>query len=396
MVTAAVRGEPTAESGLVQIVIAIQPVQEIEETHLQTATVSPSIADLSLDALREVVRDLGYPTYRAEQVAGWVYRSRIGDFDSMTNIPKALRQALAERYRFHALEQQAALVSSDGETRKLVLSLPDGELIESVLMRYPQRGDGTGLERTTVCVSTQVGCPVKCTFCATGLMGFSRNLSSGEILDQVLHFLRWSREHPPIVRNVVFMGMGEPLLNYDATMGAVDRLVDPKCAGMGVHRMTVSTSGWLPGIARLTEDPLAVRLAVSLHAPNDDLRSQLVPLNRRYPIPELMEVLHQYQRVTGRRITFEYTLLDGVNDAPALARQLVTLLHGLDAHVNLIPMNPVGDLPFGPSRPEVVDEFHRTLRERGIICTVRREMGRDIKAACGQLRQEVQKKRRRA
>jgi len=356
-----------------------------------TTSASPRpITDLTLDELRAAVSEAGQPAYRAEQVAGWVYRSTISGFDEMSNVPKALRHALAERFRFHALEEKTALLSTDGETRKIVLTLPDGELIESVLMRYPQRTDGTGAERATVCVSTQVGCPIKCTFCATGLMGFGRNLTSGEILDQALHFLRWTRYHPPIVRNVVFMGMGEPLLNYDATMAAVDRLVDPKCAGMGVHRMTVSTSGWLPGIARLTDDPLAVRLAVSLHAPNDELRTSLVPLNKRFPIAQLMTALRDYQRKTGRRVTFEYILLDGVNDSPALARDLVALLRGIDSHVNLIPMNPVSDLPFSPSPWPVVDEFHRVLREAGIICTVRREMGRDIKAACGQLRAEVQ------
>ena len=357
---------------------------------MTTSTSPRPITDLTLDELRAAVSEAGQPAYRAEQVAGWVYRSTISGFDEMSNVPKALRHALAERFRFHALEEKTALLSTDGETRKIVLTLPDGELIESVLMRYPQRTDGTGAERATVCVSTQVGCPIKCTFCATGLMGFGRNLTSGEILDQALHFLRWTRDHPPIVRNVVFMGMGEPLLNYDATMAAVDRLVDHKCAGMGVHRMTVSTSGWLPGIARLTDDPLAVRLAVSLHAPNDELRTSLVPLNKRFPIAQLMTALRDYQRKTGRRVTFEYILLEGVNDSPALARDLVALLRGIDSHVNLIPMNPVSDLPFSPSPWPVVDEFHRVLREAGIICTVRREMGRDIKAACGQLRAEVQ------
>ncbi|HET7767957.1 MAG TPA: 23S rRNA (adenine(2503)-C(2))-methyltransferase RlmN, partial [Chloroflexota bacterium] len=352
------------------------------------------ITDLSLAELRSVVTELGQPPFRADQIAGWVYRSTISSFEEMTNVPKPLRAALAERFRFLALEQKAALLSTDGETRKLALQLPDGEIVESVLMRYPQRTDGTGSERATVCVSTQVGCPVKCAFCATGLMGFSRNLSSGEILDQALHFLRWTRDHPPIVRNVVFMGMGEPLLNYENTMAAVDRLVDPVCAGLGVHRMTVSTSGWLPGIARLTEDPLAVRLAVSLHAPNDALRTQLVPLNKRFPIPDLMAALHEYQAKTGRRVTFEYTLLDGVNDTPDLARQLVALLRGLDSHVNLIPMNPVQDIPFAPSPWPVVDEFHAILRAAGIICTVRREMGRDIKAACGQLYADLQRTRK--
>ena len=356
----------------------------------------PPITDLSLGDLRQVVQELGQPAYRAEQVAGWVYRSTVTGFDEMSNVPKALRRALAERFRFSALDLQTELLSSDAETRKAVLALPDGELIESVLMRYPQRWDGTGSERATVCVSTQVGCPVKCSFCATGLMGFTRNLSSGEILEQALHFLRWTRAHPPVVRNVVFMGMGEPLLNYDHTMAAAARLVDHKGAGLGVHRLTVSTSGWLPGLRRLIDDPLAVRLAVSLHAPNDDLRNVLVPLNRRYPVAPLMETLHEYQAKTERRITFEYILLDGVNDSPALARELIALLRGLDAHVNLIPMNPVAELPYQPSPPEAVDRFHDALRTAGIICTVRREMGRDIKAACGQLKTEFERHRRSA
>jgi 23S rRNA (adenine2503-C2)-methyltransferase len=225
-------------------------------------------------------------------------------------------------------------------------------------------------------------------------MGFGRNLSSGEILEQVLYFLRWSRRRPPIVRNVVFMGMGEPLLNYEATMGAVERLVHPHGAGLGVHRLTVSTSGWLPGIERLTRDPLAVRLAVSLHAPNDAVRDALVPLNRRYPVADLLGACRDYQRHTGRRVTFEYTLMQGVNDTPALAAELATLLAGLDAHVNLIPMNPVAGLPFAPSAPEAVEAFHAILRQRGLICTVRREMGRDIQAACGQLQAEVKSRQR--
>ncbi len=353
------------------------------------------IIDLPLQELRQTVAGMGEPEYRAVQVASWLYRSTATSFGEMTNVPKGLRQALSERFRFSALAIKEERIAADGETRKVVLQLPDGEQIESVLMRYPQRSDGTGADRATVCVSTQVGCPVKCAFCATGLMGFGRNLTSGEILEQALYFLRWSRRHPPVVRNVVFMGMGEPMLNYDATMAAVERLVHPAGAGLGVHRLTVSTSGWLPGITRLTHDPLAVRLAVSLHAPNDALRDQLVPLNRRYPVADLMAACREYQGVTGRRVTFEYTLLAGVNDSPGLALELVALLKGLDAHVNLIPMNPVSDLPFAPSPWPVVETFHDVLRERGIICTVRREMGRDIQAACGQLRAEVERRERR-
>jgi 23S rRNA (adenine2503-C2)-methyltransferase len=357
-----------------------------------SSSLLPPVTDLSLDALRTAVVALGQPAYRAQQVSGWLYRSTAADFEAMTNLPLTLRRALAERYRFGALEAVTERVSSDGETRKALLRLSDGQQVESVLMRYPQRSDGTGAERATVCVSTQVGCPVRCSFCATGLMGFARNLTSGEILEQALYFLRWSRRQPPLVRNVVFMGMGEPLLNYDATMAAVERLVHPEGAGLGVHRLTVSTSGWLPGIERLTRDPLAVRLAVSLHAPNDALRDELVPLNRRFPVSDLFAACHAYQGHTGRRVTFEYTLMDGVNDTPALARELATLVGGLDAHVNLIPMNPVAGLPYAPSSWEAVEAFHAVLRERGVICTVRREMGRDIQAACGQLRAEVQRR----
>lgn len=349
------------------------------------------ITDLSLPALGQVLAELGQPALRADQVAGWIYRSTATRFDEMSNVPLGLRRALGERFRFAALDTKAERISADGETRKVALQLPDGELIESVLMRYPQRSDGTGADRATVCVSTQVGCPVKCAFCATGLMGFGRNLSAGEILEQALYFLRWSRQNPPIVRNVVFMGMGEPMLNYEATMAAVERLVLPQGAGLGVHRLTVSTSGWIPGIVRLAQEPLAVRLAVSLHAPNDELRSQLVPLNRRFPVGDLMVACREYQRETGRRVTFEYTLMDGVNDSPLLARELATLLSGLDTHVNLIPMNPVRELPFSPSPWPVVETFHDVLRQHGIICTVRREMGRDIQAACGQLQADVQR-----
>ena len=353
-----------------------------------TPVALPPITDLSLTSLRQVVTELGHPEYRGDQIAAWVYRSQIGAFDEMSNLPKSLRQALADRFRFGALALEAEFVSSDGETRKAALRLPDGDLIESVLMRYPTRDDGTGAERSTVCVSTQVGCPVKCAFCATGLMGFTRNLGTGEIMDQALHFLRWSRAVPPTVRNVVFMGMGEPLINYDATMGAVALLVD--AVGLGVHRLTVSTAGWLPGMSRLIEDKYAVRLAVSLHSPDDALRTTLVPLNKRFPLATLLEACWEYQALTGRRVTFEYTLLDGVNDTPALARDLVALVRRHDVHINLIPMNPVAYLPFGASRPEAVEEFHRIIRESGVICTVRREMGRDIRAACGQLRTELQ------
>jgi 23S rRNA (adenine2503-C2)-methyltransferase len=352
----------------------------------------PAIGDLSLAGLRNIAVELGFPAYRGDQIGAWLYRSTIRSFGEMSNLPKALREALDERFRLDVMEVVVEAVATDDETRKVAFRLCDGDVVETVLMRYPVRADGTGAQRATVCVSAQVGCPVKCAFCATGLMGFTRNLSTAEIIGQALHFLRRSRVHPPVVRNVVFMGMGEPLMNYDATMGAVALLVDG--AGLGVHRLTVSTSGWLPGMARLIDDRYAVRLAVSLHAPVDDLRTSLVPLNRRYPLPVLLDACWEYQGRTGRRVTFEYTLLDGVNDTPTLARDLVRLCRGRDVHVNLIPMNPVSSLPFDASRPEAVDKFHAILRGAGVICTIRQEMGREIRAACGQLRTEVQARSR--
>ena len=352
---------------------------------------NPPITGLSWAALREVLAARGERPFRTEQVARWVYRSAITDFAPMLNVPQALRAWLAETYAFSSAEVVTQVASADGDTTKAVLRLSDGSLIETVLMQYHRRSDGTGADRSTVCVSTQVGCALQCSFCATGLMGLTRNLTAAEIIDQALHFLRRTRQRPPVVRNVVFMGMGEPLLNYAACLEAVARLCDPLGAGLGPPRLTISTSGWLPGIERLADEPWPVRLAVSLHAPTNDVRDELVPLNRRYPVEDLLAACRAYQARTGRRVTFEYTMLAGVNDSPALARALVKLVHGLDCHINLIPMNPVAELPYAPSPDEAVQTFHQTLRQAGLIATIRREMGRDIQAACGQLQTAVRR-----
>lgn len=380
--------EPVIEPALTGPGPAVAP-----ENWRRPTTERTPITELSLAGLTQLALELGEPRYRGAQMAGWLYRTSARSFEEMTNLPQALRERLVRSYDYSSLRPVAEVISADGHTRKALFQLPDGETIESVLMRFDPRSDGSGGHRTTVCVSTQVGCPVKCSFCATGLMGFGRNLSAGEIVDQVLHFLRWSRSHPPVVRNVVFMGMGEPMLNYDATLEAVRRLADPEGCGLAARHLTISTVGFAPGIVRLASEPYRVRLAVSLHAPNDAVRGQLVPMNRRYPVAEVLAACHEYQRATGDRITFEYTLIEGVNDSPALARELVERVRGLDCHVNLIPLNPVDELPGRPSTPEVVDAFHDLLRTAGLICTVRREMGRDIKAACGQLRTEVAPKK---
>lgn len=353
---------------------------------------SRPISGLSFISLQRALVARGERPFRSGQVARWIYRSAVADFAEMRNLPKELRSWLADAYQFSSANLTTQLTSGDGDTTKAVLRLEDGSLVETVLMQYRQRSDGTGTNRTSVCVSTQVGCPLQCSFCATGLMGLTRNLTAAEIIDQALYFLRWTRQHPPVVRNVVFMGMGEPLLNYDACLEAVGRLCDPIGAGLGAPRLTISTSGWLPGIERLADEPWPVRLAVSLHAPTDDVRDELVPLNRRYPVAELLSVCQAYQKKTDRRITFEYTLMAGVNDSAQLARALVKLVKGLDCHINLIPMNPVPEIPYTPSSAETVQMFHQMLRQAGLVATVRREMGRDIRAACGQLQTEVRQR----
>jgi 23S rRNA (adenine2503-C2)-methyltransferase len=365
-------------------------------------TLSQKIAlfDLTLTQVEEVLTSLGQPRYRADQLWGWLYRSLATDFALMTNLPQALREELAGKAVVHTLTPMAETVSEDGLARKVLFQLHDGETIESVLMFY--------YERNTVCISTQMGCAMGCVFCATGQMGFVRNLTAGEIVEQVIYFARQLKEVNGSTReeaagqrvpqsssltprsssltNVVFMGMGEPLLNYDATWQAIETLHDPLGFGLGARRMTISTVGWVPGIERLSREKLQVGLAVSLHAPNDEVRNRLVPLGRRYPINRLMAACREYVARTGRRITFEYALIDGVNDSPELARQLARLLDGLLCHVNLIPLNPTEGDSHGPSPHERVLAFQGELEHRGIPTTSRLGRGIDIQAGCGQLR----------
>ena len=361
-----------------------------------------ALFDLTLAEVEEFLTSLGQPRYRADQLWGWLYRSLATDFAQMTNLPRALREELAARAAIHTLAPVAEAVSEDGLARKVLFRLHDGETIESVLMFYNDgtardlgkrvgathqgKRAGPARERNTVCASTQVGCALDCVFCATGQMGFVRNLTAGEIVEQVIHFARLLRERGERVSNVVFMGMGEPLLNYDATWQAIETLHDPLGFGLGARRMTLSTVGWVPGIERLSRERLQVGLAVSLHAPNDELRNRLVPLGRRYPISQLMAACREYVARTGRRVTFEYALIDGVNDSPRLARQLADLLDGLLCHVNLIPLNPTEGYPHGPSSYGRVLAFQRELEGRGIPTTLRVRRGIDIQAGCGQLR----------
>ena len=373
------------------------------------------LLDLSRAEMIEHVRTLGQPSYRADQVRQWLYKQLVTDPMEMTSLPLALREQLTEAGG-DVLTPVVETHSRDGQTTKTLFRLHDGQLIETVLMRYHRRN--------TVCISSQAGCAMGCTFCATALMGLQRNLTAGEIVAQVLYFQRWlleeretGKEGKPIedsgplqdeidseetdhrspitdhlqrVTNVVVMGMGEPLANYGNLWKALHNLVDADGFGLGARHVTVSTVGLVPAIDRFAEEPLQVNLAVSLHAPNDALRAQLAPINDRYPIAEVMDACRRYIALTNRRISFEYAMMRGINDSQALAEELAALLRGLLCHVNLIPLNPVKGSPYQPSTREDVDVFVETLRAAGISATLRVRRGIDIDAGCGQLRARVE------
>jgi 23S rRNA (adenine2503-C2)-methyltransferase len=337
-----------------------------------------TIMDLRFVELQAQLALWGEPRFRVKQVWEWVYARSAADFAEMTSLPQALRERLGRLYRLSPLSPIKEWFSDDRLTHKVLFSLPDGETIESVLMAYERRH--------TVCVSSQVGCPVGCAFCATGQGGFSRHLGAGEIIAQPLYFARQLRARGQSVSNIVVMGMGEPLLNYDAVWHAVETWNDHQGFNLGARKITLSTAGYVPGIERLAQESLQVGLAVSLHAADDGLRDQLVPLNRTYPIAELMGACRYYVARTKRRITIEYALIDQVNDSVAQAHQLADLLHGLLCHVNLIPLNPTADGPYRPSTRQRVSAFVGALQEHQVPTTMRLGRGMDIEAGCGQLR----------
>ncbi len=317
----------------------------------------------------------GEPRYRLDQIWQGLYQN-LSTPAEMTNLPKALRATLGERL-IPALQVVVRRVSDGGDTVKYLWELHDGRRIETVLMLYP--------DRVTVCVSSQVGCAMGCGFCATGQAGFSRHLTVGEIVEQVTTAAREARSMDRRLGNVVFMGMGEPLANEAVVWEAVERLHDD--LGLSARKLTISTVGLVPGIRRLTERPLPVNLAVSLHAANDQLRDELVPINKRYPIDELMTACADYLAVKGRRLSFEWAMIDGVNDRPSDATELAKLCRRfrLPAHVNLIPLNPTPGYPTVGSPLRRVHEFRDMLESLGVNATVRRNRGTDIDAACGQL-----------
>lgn len=329
---------------------------------------------LTEEAMIAFVQSLGAPAYRARQIMHWLYRKGAETIDVMTDLPRAFRSRLAENCVVALPEAVELRQSADG-TRKFLFRLTDGVTIESVLIR-----DGS---RLTACLSSQAGCGIGCPFCATALGGLERNLRTEEIVGQLVAMQRLTGER---VTNVVMMGMGEPLANYRSVLGAIRLLNHPQACGIGQRHITVSTSGVVPGIRRLAMEGLQIGLAVSLHAPNDALRNQLVPLNRRYPIAPLLAACREYFAATGRRVTLEYVLIDGLNDTPELAEELGVLLRDMNCLVNLIPLNPVPGTGFRRPEPERIADFAAIVRARGVRVTLRREMGTDIDAACGQLR----------
>ena len=306
--------------------------------------------------------------------------------DEVRTLPAVLREAVDGAFRFDTVADTELRLSDGGLTEKGLHRLSDGTLIESVLMHYPARG--VQRERHTLCISSQGGCAVGCPFCATGELGFGRDLETAEIVDQVRHAARRLEATGKRLTNVVFMGMGEPLLNLDRVLDAVDALNDPRRFGLGARHITVSTSGVVPGIRRLTALGPQFTLAVSLHAARDPLRDVLVPLNRRWPVAEVVQAAREHAAATGRRVTYEATMIGGINDTGADAHAMAELLRGDHAHVNLIPMNPVAHTPWSASPDAVIERFAAILADAGVTATIRRNRGQEIGAACGQLAAE--------
>ncbi len=333
--------------------------------------------DLNLADLTELLAGWGQPAYRAKQIWQGVYKNFWASAEEFSTLPKPLREKMTAELTFEPLTPSLRLDSSDGQTRKTLFRLADGKQVEAVLMRYDKR--------RTLCISTQVGCAMGCTFCATGQMGFFRHLSSGEIVAQVMHYARLLHAEGQAVTNVVVMGMGEPFHNYDNTLAAIDRLNDPDGYHFGARRFTISTSGLIPAIERFTREKRQVNLAVSLHAAEDSLREGMMPVNKRYPVRELIRACREYVHATGRRITFEWALIHGVNDTPEEARKLAALLRGMLCHVNAIPLNPTTGYQGQATTRERAEAFRQTLEENGIPCTIRMRRGIDIQAGCGQL-----------
>lgn len=347
--------------------------------------VRTSIHSLTLAQLQDQLVSMGHPAYRAAQVLEWVYVKRVEGFEHMSNLPAALRSRLAEEFAFHVLAPVRVLGSAD-TTRKYLFRLEDGALIESVLIPASPALYGEPSDRRTLCVSTQVGCAYGCKFCASGLDGWSRNLSAGEIVGQILRVEALSGER---VSNLVFMGMGEPLANFANLQQALEILNGSWGVAIGARRITISTSGLAPQIRRLADTPLQVRLAISLHGATNEVRQQIMPVNRKYPLEELLEACAYHASRKKQRITFEYILIEGINDRREDAIALVEVANRIKAKVNCIPYNTVEGLSWKRPSEERLDAFMAVLERYNVPATIRREKGHDIAAACGQLRRQT-------
>ena len=327
--------------------------------------------------LAELVKEMAQPAFRAKQLFKWLHEKQARSFSEMTDQPKAFLAALEERFFIETLETERRQQSKDG-TVKYLFRLPDGNCIETVLMRYSYGN--------TVCVSTQVGCRMGCRFCASTQGGRVRNLTAGEIANEVYAAARDTGER---VSHIVLMGIGEPLDNFDHVMDFLSIISSPNGVNIGMRNISLSTCGLVPMIYKLAERHLGLTLSVSLHAPTDEMRSSMMPVNDVYPVEQLIRACRDYQQETGRRVSFEYSMVNGVNDSPQTARRLAQLIKGMGAHVNLIPINPVDGSPYSATDAANVKRFQTLLTELGVNATVRRRLGTDISAACGQLRREA-------
>ena len=340
------------------------------------------------EEMEKLVVDMGYPRYRADQILLPLYYKFPKNISDIKQLPKQLISELVESgYTIGSAKETHRIVSEDGDTTKLLLNLTNEKSVETVLMQYEPNKIG-GHPRSTICVSTQIGCAMGCVFCATGQMGFEINLKAEHIISQVIHFEEILRQRGEHVTNLVFMGMGEPMANYDEMIRAVKILTHPRGFGLGQRHITISTIGIVSGIEKLADENLQIGLAISLHAPTNDLRKKLVPTAAPNSVEEIIESGHNYFKRTGRRVTFEYALMDGINDSPDIANNLAKLLKGNGSHVNLIPINPTAGDFKRPSNNRV-HEFERILSKAGINCTIRIEKGTEISAACGQLRTDM-------
>ena len=337
-----------------------------------------NLKSLTQPELADILKQLSQPAFRAKQVFTWLHKG-VRSYDEMTNLPKALREVLAQNYPIYVPKVVRKQESQKDGTIKYLWQLSDGNCVETVLMRY-RYGN-------TVCISTEVGCPMGCAFCASTIGGLVRLLEPFEMLDEVL-FTQVDSGLP--VSHIVLMGIGEPLDNFDNVMRFLELVNHPDGMNISMRHISLSTCGLVPKIDALAEKRLQLSLAISLHGPNNELRSRVMPVNKAYPIEELLEACHRYYDATGRRIHFEYAMIDGVNDTPECARELLRRLKGLGAHVNLIPLNHVEESPLRPSTREAVARFQKLLEDGGITATVRRTLGGDIDASCGQLRRKYQ------